>query len=463
MSSGDSDKKGEPRNGLAVWVHRLSRPGESTRISLALLITSVSIIAFRSPLLWTQPRFWEEEGYVYFREAWNSGSTAALLKIYAGYIDLSANIPASLAALVSLELAPLITTLCALVFQSIPVAIIAFSRAEFWQTPLRKLTGLALIITVPMTSEIWLNTTTSKVHLALAVALLLLEAKATYGWGRQLAYTALAFLSGLSSPMPCFLLPFALLGAYRTRTRLALGVAGGLLLATLLQGVLMVSFPSDKNVSERLRTAIPAVQIPALASRCVVLPFAGPQAAYQAGNLMMKASPARNHPEAWLGINAASVALITGLGILLYRNRRENTAILAGAAVWLAVLSQVTGTAQVEEFMLFPLWNIRYYYASISLLLLALLEQAQPRSRHWMSLVLVCLALLHGTWGYRSFHWRSDAWPKWRDEVAKWRQDPTHPLMVWPPGKPLRLNPRASTGNLPQGPATRANASPDGR
>lgn len=463
MSSTNRNTTGGTPNELMIGAQRLCSAGESAKISLALLLIGVLAIAARSALLWTQPRFWEEEGYVYFAEAWNFGSAAVLLKIYAGYIDLSANIPAALAASISLELAPLITTLCALVFQSIPVAIIAFSRAEFWQTPLRKLTGIALIITVPMTSEIWLNTTTSKVHLTLAVALLLLEAKAAYGWGRHFAYASLAFLSGLSSPMPCFLLPFALLGAYRTRTRLAMSVAGGLLLATVLQGVLMVSFPSNKNVSERLRTAIPAVQIPALASRCVVLPFAGPQAAYQAGNLMMKASPARNHPEAWLGINAASVALIAGLGILLYRNRTEHTAILAGAAAWLAVLSQVTGTAQVEEFMLFPLWNIRYYYASIALLLLALLEQAQPRSRHWMSLVLVCLALLHGTWGYRAFHWRNDAWPKWRDEVAKWRQDPTHPLMVWPPGKPVRLNPRTSSSGESQRTDNPPRTAPDPR
>jgi hypothetical protein len=445
------------------WINLLSSEGTSRTGCIFLFLCGVIAVGLRVPSLWSEPRFWEEEGYIFFQQAWNNGAIAGLTKLFAGYLDLSSNCPATLASFASLEVAPLITTLCALVFQSIPVAIIAFSRAEFWQTPLRKLTGLALIITVPMTSEIWLNTTTSKVHLTLAVALILLEAKATYGWGRQLAYAALAFLSGLSSPMPCFLLPFALLGAYRARTRLASSVAGGLLLATLIQGVLMVSFPSDKNVSERLRTAIPAVQIPALASRCVVLPFAGPQAAYQAGNLMMKVSPARKHPQAWLAINAASVALITGLGVLLYRNRKENTAILAGAAVWLAVLSQVTGTAQVEEYMLFPLWNIRYYYASISLLLLALLEQAQPRSRHWMSLVLVCLALLHGTWGYRSFHWRNDAWPKWRDEVARWRQDPTHPLMVWPPGKPVRLNPRTSAGNLPLGPATPGTASPGGR
>ena len=381
MSSVDSDRTGEAGTGRMVWVDRLFGAGKSTCISLALFITGVLIIAFRSPPLWTQPRFWEEEGYVYFSEAWNSGSTAVLLKIYAGYIDLSANIPAALAAQASLELAPLITTLCALVLQSIPIALIAFSSAEFWQAPLRKLTGIALIITVPMTSEIWLNTTTSKVHLTLAVALLLLEAKASYGWGRHAAYAALAFLSGLSSPMPCFLLPFALLGAYRTRTRLALAVGGGLLLATSLQGILMLSFPSDKDVSERLRTAIPAVQIPALASRAVVLPFAGPQAAYQAGKLMMKVSPARNHPAAWLAINAASLTMIAGLGILLYRNRTENTPILAGAGAWLAVLSQLTGTAQVEEFMLFPLWNIRYYDASISLMLLALLVFALIEGR----------------------------------------------------------------------------------
>jgi hypothetical protein len=463
MSSTHGKDSCGPSNGLLGWVQRVCIAGESATTSLALLLIGVLVIALRRPLLWTQPRFWEEEGYVYFAEAWNSGSAAVLLKIYAGYIDLSANIPAALAASISLELAPLITTLCALVFQSIPVAIIAFSRAEFWRTPLRKLTGIALIIMVPMTSEIWLNTTTSKVHLTLAVALLLLEAKAAYGWGRQLAYAALAFLSGLSSPMPCFLLPFALLGAYRTRTRLAVSVAAGLLLATVLQGVLMVSFPSNRNVSERLRTAIPAVQIPALASRCVVLPFAGSQAAYQAGNLMIKASPARNNPVPWLGINAASIALIAGLGILLYRNRTEHTAILAGAAAWLAVLSQLTGTAQVEEFMLFPLWNIRYYYASISLLLIALLEQAQARSRHWMSLVLVCLALLHGTWSYRSFHWRNDAWPKWKDEVAKWRQDPSRPLQVWPPGKPLRLNPRKSLVRDSQSMDNPAGSAPEAR
>lgn len=445
MSSGDSDKTGEPRKGLMVWVHRLSHHCESNRISVALLITGVLIIAIRSPLLWTQPRFWEEEGYIYFREAWNSGSTAALLKIYAGYIDLSANIPAALAALVSLEFAPLITTLCALVFQSIPVALIAFSRAEFWQTPLRKLTGLALIITVPMTSEIWLNTTTSKVHLTLAVALLLLEATANYSWPRRYALGFLALLSGLSSPMPCFLLPFTLLAAYRSRTPLALGVAGGLLLATLIQGGLMVSFPSDQNVGERLRRTVPAIQIPTLASRLVVLPFAGPQAAHHAGKAMHKVSPSKDHPDVWLGINGASLALIGAVGFLLYRNRAANTATLIGAATWLAVLSQITGISQVEEFMLFPLWNIRYYYVSICLVLLAVLEQAQPRSWSRFSLVLVCLALLHGAYAYRAFHWRNDDWPIWRDEVAKWRRDPSYEIQVWPPGKPVRLEPRSAS------------------
>jgi hypothetical protein len=447
MSVREMGKDDGSRNSLRIWLQRLSAAGDSGRISAILFIISVLLIAVKSTALWTQPRFFQEEGYIYFKEAWNMGASAVLLKVYAGYLDLSANIPAALATLVSLENAPLITTLCALVFQSIPAAIVAFSRAEYWRTPLRKGLGLVLFITVPMTSEVWLNTTTSKVHLTLAIGLLLLEAKATYGWGRQLAFAVLSFLSGLSSPMPCFLLPFTLLSAFQARTRCAFAIAGGLLSATLIQGTFMVSIPSDKSVAERVTAATPAIQIPVLASRWVVLPFGGAQAAYQAGKIMLKASPSQDHPRSWIWINAVSLALITGFCVLLFRNRMSNTGGLVGAAAWLAVLSQVTGVGQDEVLMLFPLWNMRYYYAPISLILLALLEQAQPRGRYWMSLILVCLALLQGVWSYRAFHYRSDVWPKWEDEVARWRLDPTYLLPVVPPHRqeiiPFRLNPRS--------------------
>jgi hypothetical protein len=463
MSVTEIGKDDGSRNSLRIWLQRLAAAGDSGRISAVLFILSVLLIAVKSTALWTQPRFFQEEGYIYFKEAWNMGASAVLLKLYAGYLDLSANIPAALATLVSLEHAPLITTLCALVFQSIPAAIVAFSRAEYWRTPLRKGLGLVLFIAVPMTSEVWLNTTTSKVHLTLAVGLLLLEAKATYGWGRRLAFAVLSFLSGLSSPMPCFLLPFALLSAFQARTRCALAVAGGLLSATLIQGALMISIPSDQSVAERVTAATPAIQIPVLTSRWVILPFGGAQGAYQAGKIMLKASPSQHHPRSWIWINVVSLSLITGLGILLYRNRMSNTALLVGSAVWLGLLSQLTGVAQVEKLMLFPLWNMRYYYTSISLILLALLEQAQPRGRYWMSLILVCLAMLNGLWNYRAFHYESEHWPKWREEVAKWRENPTHLLPVAPPNRPFGLNPHSSAELNPSEKSNSSQSSPEAR
>src|SRR5262249_1126947 len=113
-----------------VAARRLSRWG--------LLLAAALATILRAPVYFTAPSFWAEEGTLYFVVAWERPVHEALIYRPAGYLLLWANFGTVLAArlvrggLLSLVHAPQVTVLVALVAQLLPVAVIAWSRAPFW-------------------------------------------------------------------------------------------------------------------------------------------------------------------------------------------------------------------------------------------------------------------------------------------------------------------------------------------
>jgi hypothetical protein len=75
-----------------------------------LWFAAVLAIALRAPVLWSHPRFWGEEGTIYFADAFNRAWFHSLFAPHVGYYSLFANGTALAAArLAPLEYAPLVT------------------------------------------------------------------------------------------------------------------------------------------------------------------------------------------------------------------------------------------------------------------------------------------------------------------------------------------------------------------
>ena len=91
----------------------------------ALLGVVAAATLARRPELLAEPRFWAEEGVLYFASAFNLPWREALLGVHQGYFSFFANTAALIAAAtVEIEWAPLVTTLFGLFAQLTPFAMI---------------------------------------------------------------------------------------------------------------------------------------------------------------------------------------------------------------------------------------------------------------------------------------------------------------------------------------------------
>ncbi|HET8706541.1 MAG TPA: hypothetical protein VFM46_09595, partial [Pseudomonadales bacterium] len=68
----------------------------------------------RRPELFSHPRFWAEEGSVYFANAWHFVWYEVLFEPHLGYLSFFNNLAALIATTVPLKHAPLVTTIAAL-------------------------------------------------------------------------------------------------------------------------------------------------------------------------------------------------------------------------------------------------------------------------------------------------------------------------------------------------------------
>lgn len=80
-----------------------------SRLNIAILIIAIALIILRHFDFFINPRFWAEEGSVYFLNAYIHGFSSLWFG-HQGYFSIIPNISTYLATLVPLEYAPIVTT-----------------------------------------------------------------------------------------------------------------------------------------------------------------------------------------------------------------------------------------------------------------------------------------------------------------------------------------------------------------
>gem|GEM_PF-796703 len=415
---------------------------------LLLLLASALVTAFRAPGLLLAPRFWAEEGAVYFSYAFRRPWYEVLLASHLGYYALYPNL-ASLAAARTVELAyaPLVTTLLALAAQLIPLAFILWSRSDLWLGPVRKVIGILIVIFTLSSGEIWLNTINSQFFFSLTTFLILLEPVEGISRRRQWLTRTLLVISGLTGPGSCFLSPLFLFKAWRTREREAGTQAGILATTTLIQlSVFLTTLNRQAVVSSRFEPVNLPSLITIVWTKSLILPLFGPATAEAFAAIMANLRSQNMHD-----FSIVSLVLVLVTAVLFHHLSRTldstRRILTVGSYGILTVGSTILAIG--PKFLLLSNWFDQRYYYVPSIILLSLILSNIRFTRNIFnpagSLLyagLFFVALSFGISYYRPTVqvWLDESWPRWGREVAVWQANPQYQLKIWPSGWTVALS-----------------------
>ena len=416
---------------LFNWANQpLCSGWERARFMLVLAL----VIDVRIPNVWTQGRFWAEEGTVFFRKAWNLPWWEALLAPHAGYLNLVGNAAALLAAhLTTLRAAPYVTTTIGVIIQCLPAMLLSTSRDKWLQSRLVLVIASAVIVCAPVPEEVWANSADSHFHLALCVGLILAIETQSGVMGK--VHGCVILLAALSGPAAWSLIPLYALRAVldRSKPRALQGLM--LLLGAMIQIAFFAGLGSrDSSASPSVLGAIVLakhVLTPLLGHRLASAPVADLRHQFESGSGPL-----------W---PLALVVILFAIAFVAAASRPTKAPLwLLVASLMLAATAYLGSLGQKID-LISVVGGGRYAFAPQVLIGLALLSWTviyPGRLRVLSGLILVWIVGVGG-WNYfvPTFP-DAMAGPVWRDEVEDWQSDPRRPLQIWPTGWTMRLSAR---------------------
>lgn len=382
-------------------------------LSLTALLLVAGIMYARRPELFTTPRFWAEEGEVYFSAAYHYGFWQALFSQHMGYYAIIPNLATALATLVPLEFAPFITTYIAFTFQILVSALVIYGQSPFWDTWPKKLI-IACGIQLINPFEVWLTSISVHFWLCIATFLILLESSDNSDRIRRTIYRTVLIIAGLSSVVSLFLAPLFLLKAWRDRLRES-WIHGLILVFTaIIQGYALLTFLLKSNsLSTGSRLSENRFSLNDVVAFHLFDPFIDWR--------LTKWIPA-----------TVLISIYVCLGVyllyLLFRSMRDGEYLTIYSSFFLvSVLSTLLSINLAS--------SPRYAFAPSVMLLVILVNETFAEERmvsRWLALSFVIVITVSSITGFRKHIYYSPDYPQWQEEVKVWRTDTTRPLKIWP-------------------------------
>ncbi len=407
------------------WRSRLVAP-------LLLALFAVLVCA-RMPEILIKGRFWAEEGRNFLPAALAMPPLAALLHPYGGYLNLVAN-AAMLAAsrLMPLSLAPYLTIAVGLFFQLLPPWLLLTSRDPWLRSARTRAAGVLLLLLIPASEEVWLQTLHCQFELTLACGIILALEPAT--GPAAAARWAILLLAPLCGPGAISLAPLFL-------ARAAIDRSG----ARLLQGLVLAGGSAIQLAcftapfAGRQYGLDPLVMLCILSVRHVTVPFFGLAAAHALTDNIRAALRAGHLP--LLGMLPA-LLMFAPLASAMSREPRATSARWLLAAASLSACASYYGAIDGAARLIHVTCGERYVFVPQALLALAILALAATASRKvaCVATVAVIWLIAVGASNFRSTSPEINDGPSWRAEIRAWQHDPSHVVRLWPQGWSVALN-----------------------
>ncbi len=410
-------------------------------IRLLIFLGYLFIIVARDPNLFITPRFWAEEGAYHFANSYHLPWAQALIKTEQGYLNFWPNFATVIASrAVPLEQAPLVTTLMAFLVQAVLGAWIVTTPAAIGARIYQKIAMLLIVLFVPLSGEMWLNTVNSMEFFCVLTFLILIEPAAKFSFRGAVGY-GLLLLAGLTGLYSLLLTPFFLIKAWmeKSRERLAQGLvltACGLIQALLIltavgKGALAYRFSGLSKFSLRTMVVV-------FFSQSMGLLVAGLNQVKFILNQLGWLQPGHPDPS-----RAAALVIlileITFLSYLALKIPGKDRVIYLGSYLWLIIAAVYLSIDKDKSIYIQPGYGQRHFFApniTLGLLILASIDwscMARWRFRTIFATMVLGLAILFGITQFESTLFRYPNLPAWPSQVALWRVKPAYKMLIWPP------------------------------
>lgn len=338
-----------------------------------ILLAYLAATYYRSPLVIRYPRFWAEDGSIYFLQALAQPWTDSILSRPLGYLSLPANLAGIISSSITLKLAPYGSLAVSLGIQLL-YAIAILSNGYFKYNRVKQLIIILFPLVIAQSAETWLNPINSPFWLALSSAIILASNGDSQSKLRITTNLITLLLAGISSPIAAFLSPLFVLRAAISKQFIwlfysGLASSGGLIIFFSKSGEARpLSFPLEIFATEGIIQIISNNLCLPCSSKILTL--------------------ARNHPELLIyGLPLIMVAY----GLNFWLSKQQGRWLVAASFTLLSLsFAGMLGKNQIIESE--PLMNSRYFFAPSALFFSAFLFH----TRKFIPYSLLAILLLNG-------------------------------------------------------------------
>ena len=414
---------------------------ETKQNKLLILFFILYAIYFRAPNLFSDPRFWAEEGTTFFTYSRSHGWIESLFHTQEleGYIEFFPNLATKLATLVPLKRAPLVTTSISFLLQIIPFVIILWSKSIFWSSSLKKIIGIIIILTTQLNQEVWLNSLNSTNHFLVINFLILLENHNEQNRTKIWAYRILLALGSVSRIQTCLLSPLYLLKAYQKRERNILILAGIVVSLTLVQFSLIVHHAFINGLPSGRAHSMDIIMYSCILwVRGIIVPFFGLNHGIFFNNLILK------DINFW-GISFIFTELV--LFFYIWKDFSVEKKVIYGYCYFFISIILLSGSLGEKYHLIYPLNGPRYFYFNNILFMLIILDNITSTYNTLEKSLLIkkilSIFLFFGLWNsLLNFNVMIPVYStgnSWKEEVIEWSKDSNYIIKIWPSGWTMAL------------------------
>jgi hypothetical protein len=397
---------------------------------IILLLSILIIVFYRSPHIFLHGRFAAEEGAFFFRNSFLYGPLKGLLYVYDGspYFNFWANLSSVLASYFPLEYSPLVTVYMAFLVQLYLFVFIIFSESNFLTGFKDKvIISLLVLIAPPMVASVWLNTLTSQVYFTILTILIFFQKEIRENFFSKIS-PLLIFIAGLTSILPCVLLPFFGYKYFKNKNRFNYFNFISLSIPTLVQFVLYiyVKISNLESLLDGPRYILSVNKLINYFYNSVVKSFLG-------RDLTQKIY--FDYIDNQYKLIITFIILIL---LIFFLKKIFNKLVSDKTSLYLLIFFLIQSilaiyAAKFEE--------VQGRYALIpGILLIFLVYRMYQITYRWQKgifVILISLSLLSGAYEFKEnnkypqFLACIEDCPNWKDEVKKWRKDNNYELKIW--------------------------------